>query len=589
MNKIQSDVILYLNKNRYTNQRDLSQTLCCSLGKINKELSFLADNGYIDDNANLTSKSKDLIKSSVPKNAIILAAGFGMRMVPINMDIPKALIEIKGEPLIERLIQQLHQAGIYDIDIVVGFKKDLFEYLIDKYNVNLIYNPDYYCKNNLHSLKCAIHKISNTYIVPCDLWLKSNPFSKYELYSWYLVSKNSTDTNAVYINNQSEICFGKNDRNRVSLVGISYIASSNADRLKSKLNSMCNDPSFDESFWEDAIREKNKMTVYARSITDVFEINTYEQLREIDSGSDTLKSSAISTICTALNVSSEKIGDISILKKGMTNRSFLFSCKGKKYIMRIPGEGTDRLISREKEAKAYDAIKPYDISDNVIFMDPDSGYKITEYWENTRTCDAFDTNDVQKAMDLLKKFHKLNLKVDHEFDIYGQIQFYEDLWDGQPSIFKDYSETKENVFKLRDYIDSHVESIALTHIDAVPDNFLFYKSENGEVVKLIDWEYAGMQDPHVDIAMFSIYAGYSRKQIDELIDIYFDNKCTKQNRIKIYCYVASCGLLWSNWCEYKRHLNVEFGEYSLLQYRYAKEFYRLAQKFINGNEENSHA
>ena len=138
MNKIQSDVILYLNKNRYTNQRDLSQTLCCSLGKINKELSFLADNGYIDDNANLTSKSKDLIKSSVPKNAIILAAGFGMRMVPINMDIPKALIEIKGEPLIERLIRQLHQAGIYDIDIVVGFKKDLFDESIIKtaFNAN---------------------------------------------------------------------------------------------------------------------------------------------------------------------------------------------------------------------------------------------------------------------------------------------------------------------------------------------------------------------------------------------------------------------------------------------------------------------
>ena len=98
-----------------------------------------------------------------------------------------------------------------------------------------------------------------------------------------------------------------------------------------------------------------------------------------------------------------------------------------------------------------------------------------------------------------------------------------------------------------------------------------------------------MQDPHVDLAMFSVYAGYDKAQTDNLIDIYFDNKCTKQNRIKIYCYVAVCGLLWSNWCEYKRHLGVEFGEYSLLQYRYAKEFYRLAEKYINENEENDHA
>ena len=44
----------------------------------------------------------------------------------------------------------------------------------------------------------------------------------------------------------------------------------------------------------------------------------------------------------------------------------------------------------------------------------------------------------------------------------------------------------------------------------------------------------------------------------------------------IYALIAACGLLWSNWCEYKQHLGVEFGEYSLRQYRYAKEYYRYA-------------
>lgn len=589
MNKSQGDLLLYLNENKYTNQRDLSQAFNCSLGKINKELTFLIDNGYIDNNINLTKKSKELINASVPENAIILAAGFGMRMVPINMGIPKALIEIKGETLIERLICQLHQANIYDISIVVGFMKDSFEYLIDKYNVNLIYNPDYYCKNNLHSLKCAMHKISNTYIIPCDIWLKNNPFRKHELYSWYLVSNDGANTNDVYVNNQSEICFDKKDKNQSRLVGISYISHADADKLKTSLNRMCADPSFNESFWEDAVRKKNKMTVFARNILDAYEINTYEQLRKIDSDSDTLKSNAISAICSTFNVSSKEIKNINILKKGMTNRSFLFSCKSRKYIMRIPGEGTDKLINRKNEANVYNTIKSYDISDTVIYIDPNNGYKITEYFENIRTCDAFNRNDVTKAMKLLRSFHELNLCVKHEFDIYGQIQFYENLWDGKSSVFKDYRETKENVFKLKDYINSHIETKTLTHIDAVPDNFLFVKKDGKEIIKLIDWEYAGMQDPHVDLAMFSVYAGYDKAQTDNLIDIYFDNKCTKQNRIKIYCYVAVCGLLWSNWCEYKRHLGVEFGEYSLLQYRYAKEFYRLAEKYINENEENNHA
>ena len=78
--------------------------------------------------------------------------------------------------------------------------------------------------------------------------------------------------------------------------------------------------------------------------------------------------------------------------------------------------------------------------------------------------------------------------------------------------------------------------------------------------------------------MFGIYSLYNREQMDQLIDLYFDGKCSKEIRIKIYCYIAVCGLLWSNWCEYKRNLGVEFGEYSLRQYRYAKDYYRIVQE-----------
>ena len=137
-------------------------------------------------------------------------------------------------------------------------------------------------------------------------------------------------------------------------------------------------------------------------------------------------------------------------------------------------------------------------------------------------------------------------------------------------MFRDYEKTKEKVFKLKGFIEQNAGEKVLTHIDAVPDNFLF--TAEGDEVRLIDWEYAAMQDPHVDLAMFSIYSFYDREQIDNLIDIYFDGNCDKNTRLKIYCYVAIGGLLWSNWCEYKRTLGVEFGEYSLRQYRYAKEY-----------------
>ena len=149
---------------------------------------------------------------------------------------------------------------------------------------------------------------------------------------------------------------------------------------------------------------------------------------------------------------------------------------------------------------------------------------------------------------------------------------------GTPSVYKDYQKTKQNVFSLRDYIDKQEKQWCLTHIDAVCDNFLFYKSEGAaeESLQLTDWEYAGMQDPYVDIAMFCIYSLFDESQVDNLIDIYFEGNCRPEVKTRIYCYIAICGLLWSNWTEYKSTLGVEFGEYGLRQYRYAKNYYKYA-------------
>ena len=181
-------------------------------------------------------------------------------------------------------------------------------------------------------------------------------------------------------------------------------------------------------------------------------------------------------------------------------------------------------------------------------------------------------------MKKLRDFHNMKLTVSHTFDIFGQIDFYESLWNGNPSVYKDYAKTKQNVLSLRSYIDKLPKEKTLTHIDAVPDNFLFATdSQKKEEIRLIDWEYAGMQDPHVDIAMFCIYSLYNKRQVDRLINIYFEDKCSDETRLKIYCYISACGLLWSNWCEYKRSLGVEFGEYALRQYRFAKDYYRIVQ------------
>lgn len=587
MNKQESDILNALLLEPFINQRILAEVSGHSLGVVNRSLKELIKAGYLNEAICPTAKAVSEYKNKTPKRAIILAAGFGMRMVPINTEMPKGLLEVNGEPLIERIIKQLHEVGIQEIYVVVGFMKEKYEYLMDEYGVELVVNPDYASKNNLHSLKLVKEHLENAYIVPCDIWCDRNPFHRHELYSWYMVSDLVENESNVRVNRKMELVTVSENVGGNAMIGISYLTKEDSDTVSTRIKELCKNPQYDGSFWEEALYNKDRMIVTARVVhsADVVEINTYEQLREIDSDSNQLKTDAICLICKALCAKPEEVTDITVLKKGMTNRSFLFTCKDKKYIMRIPGEGTDQLINRRQEAAVYHAIADKKICDDIAYINPENGYKITEFLEGARVCDSTDYEDVKKCMSRLRDFHAMKLKVAHEFDIFGQMEFYETLWDGMPSVYKDYEKTKANVWSLKPYIDAHAGEKILTHIDAVPDNFLFVQKNGKEEIRLIDWEYAGMQDPHVDIAMFCIYSLYNKRQVDRLIAAYFTDGCDDATRIKIYCYIAACGLLWSNWCEYKRNLGVEFGEYSLRQYRYAKDYYRIVQDELKKLEE----
>ncbi len=521
-----------------------------------------------------------MICGCLKRNAIILAAGLGMRMVPINQNVPKALLEVRGEPLIERQIHQLREAGIDDITVVIGFKKEKFEYLKDKYGVTLVDNPDFDRKNNLFSLALVAEKIADTYIISSDLWFAENPFLEASADPWYMVADTVDKDSDVIVTADGTLVGTASAGGGNAIIGIAHLAGKIASAFREKLVACSSDPAYDHIRWEALLYEKKRFLLPPRMISssDYIEINTYEQLRDWDDGSAHLHSDALDAISEAFHIPTSDISGIRILKKGMTNRSFLFSADNRKYIMRVPGEGTDRLINRAQEAEVFRTIAGHGLCDDPVYLNPRKGYKITRYLENVRVCDAYNPEDLKKCMALLRSFHEMRLAVPHTFDIFGQIEFYEELWNGKPSEYRDYAKTKKQVLGLREFIDRQPKAWCLTHIDAVPDNFLFYKTQAGEALQLTDWEYAGMQDPHVDLAMFAIYSYYNKRQIDRMIKTYFEGDPGHAVRAKIYAYVAACGLLWSNWTEYKNSLGVNFGDYGERQYKYAKDYCRYALK-----------
>ena len=259
------------------------------------------------------------------------------------------------------------------------------------------------------------------------------------------------------------------------------------------------------------------------------------------------------------------------LKQGMTNTSFIFSINNERYIIRVPGLNTEKIINREQEFDVYQAIKGEAFIEPIIYIDKEKGYKISKFIEKSHTVNPQDWNEISACLKRLRDFHNQLHCVEHCFDVFEHINYYESLMPNA-SIYEDYAETKKNIESLKPIIENLVKDWTLCHIDAVCDNFLVTEEQD---VYLIDFEYAAMQDPDLDVAMFIVYSLFDRNEIDRIIEIYFEHQVTPLKRYKIYSYIAMAGLLWSNWCEAKQDETLLNSSYAKQQYNYAKTFYQI--------------
>lgn len=151
---------------------------------VEETVDNLKREGILSDKG-ITSKGISALEPYRVKNAIIMAAGYSARCMPLSNVLPKGLFVVKGEVLIEREIRQLIDAGIKDIIVVTGFMHEKFEYLAEKYGVRLVYNADYDKYNNMSSLYAIKEHIDQSYILCCDNYYEENIFSKYLYTSHY--------------------------------------------------------------------------------------------------------------------------------------------------------------------------------------------------------------------------------------------------------------------------------------------------------------------------------------------------------------------------------------------------------------------
>lgn len=272
-------------------------------------------------------------------NAVIMAAGTSSRFAPLSHEMPKALITVKGEVLIERQIRQLRQAGINDIYIVTGYKSEMFSYLESKLGVHLIHNPDHLTRNNNSSIYAARAVIKNTYICSADNYFSENPFEKEVSESYYA---------AVYADGETkEWCmqYGRDGtiqsvhiggKNAWYMLGhVFWSEDFSKEFLKILLDSY-EKPETADLLWESIYIkniEKLKMKIRKYQNGIIFEFDTLDELRQFDTSyiNDT-RSAIIGNIAKELQCAQGEITQLNAYKDETNAASgFTFVCRNEKY------------------------------------------------------------------------------------------------------------------------------------------------------------------------------------------------------------------------------------------------------------------
>ena len=277
------------------------------------------------------------------------------------------------------------------------------------------------------------------------------------------------------------------------------------------------------------------------------------------------------TICECMNIHESEINNISPIG-GMTNKNYKVCISDKVYVLRIPGNGTGEMISREDEIKNAVYANKIGVDAELVYFNEETGVKISNFIENAQTLSpeaAKKQHNMKMVCNLLRTLHNSKEKMDNDFNIYEKIEKYESLYKKAYGLFnEDYYQVKDKVYYLKNIMNELDVLYTPCHNDTIAENFI--KSSENKMY-LIDWEYAGMNDPMWDIAAHSLENNFTEDEEELFLKIYFEGKVEEKYKKRILINKIYQDFLWSIWANVKEAKGDDFGNYGLDRYNRAKK------------------
>ncbi len=232
---------------------------------------------------------------------------------------------------------------------------------------------------------------------------------------------------------------------------------------------------------------------------------------------------------------------------GLTNVNHLVSFGGDRYVLRVPGDGTSEYINRADEEVAARSAAAAGVNADVVFFDAADGLMVTRFLDGaaTMTAERFrDLDAVARAGKAFLRLHTTASRFATDFTLFPMIDGYKSLLATKGAALPDgYDDVQRHAGVVRSALEAAPVQLAPSHCDPLCENFL----DNGEQMFIIDYEYAGNNDPMWDLGDLSVEGAFSAEQDDALLRAYFGDEPPPDQRGRMTAYKALCDLLWTLW------------------------------------------
>jgi thiamine kinase-like enzyme/choline kinase/predicted transcriptional regulator len=589
-----------INQNAQLNQKKMSEICGISIGKVNYLIHDLTSEEYIyskktgrNMNYYLTQKGIEFLHSGIEaykvkkvnihqqeiteiKQAVILAAGSRP-----DFDKPAGLIEFEGTTVLKRNLEILQENGINDIIIVTGYQREAFADIPEFSHFHYVDNSKYKWTGSMASLALAHDAVKGDFLlIEDDILIEERAIKEllqFPQRDCVLVSNESGSGDEAFVEIRDgylhKVSKDKHQFNKIDgeLIGISKLSNEVYTKMVQEYQQTNKNPYMHYEYMLLDIG-RNYNIGYLKMLNLIWgEIDSQQQFENVTKKiypilkrkeAEFREIQIKSHLMEALDLDYEDIEDIQPFG-GMTNKNYRVVIKGKEYVLRIPGNGTESMINRKEEKFNASLASKLGLDTELIYFNEETGVKIAELIQEAETL----TPKMAKRQDIMKMtaenfriLHTAPVSMANRFDVFERIEEYERLMkeaNGLP--YEHYEEVRQQVMILKEIYESMDIQLTPCHNDALPQNMV----KSGEdKVYMIDWEYSGMNDPMWDIAWYSMESELTPEEEELYLTLYLqkdDIPLEIQQRMIMNKIFQD--FLWTIWTIIKEAKGDDFGTY----------------------------